>query len=94
MRVACSSASSSSSCSVARRTLDADAWIAPGAMLALIPKCPACVAAYVLLWTGVGISMSAAGVIRTALLVLCVAALAYLAARYAWKFLHRPEVRP
>jgi hypothetical protein len=65
-------------------TCSAAAWIAPGAMLALLPKCPACVAAYVLLWTGVGVSISAAGVIRTSLFIICIAALAVLVARVAW----------
>ena len=76
-------------------TCSAAAWIAPGALLALLPKCPACVAAYVLIWTGLGISMSAAGVFRTSLLVICVATLGFLAARRAWKWLHRrAEARP
>jgi hypothetical protein len=56
-------------------------WIIPGATLALLPKCPACVAAYIALATGVGISFSAATYIRTSLLVASVVVLLYVAAR-------------
>jgi hypothetical protein len=56
-------------------------WIVPSVVLALMPKCPACVAAYVALATGIGISLPAATYIRTTLGVLCVAALMYLLAR-------------
>jgi high-affinity Fe2+/Pb2+ permease len=63
-------------------------WIMPTALLMLVPKCPACVAGYVLLWTGVGLSITAAGFLRTTLIVLCVAALVYLALRriVRWTF--------
>ena len=40
------------------------------------------------------VSISAAGVIRTTLLIVCIATLALLAARRAWNWLHRSEVRP
>ncbi|MBC8105435.1 MAG: hypothetical protein H7Z14_02500 [Anaerolineae bacterium] len=66
--------------SCCRRGAEVVGWLAPGAMLALIPKCPACVAAYLAL-LGVGISMSAAAHLRTALLSVCVSALFFLAAR-------------
>jgi hypothetical protein len=56
-------------------------WIVPSAVLALMPKCPACVAAYVALATGIGISLPAATFIRTTLGVLCVASFVFLLAR-------------
>ena len=43
-------------------------WVGSAAGLALMPKCPACIAAYLALGTGVGISISAAGHLRTALM--------------------------
>jgi hypothetical protein len=44
-------------------------WLGSAAGLALMPKCPACIAAYLALGTGVGISITAATHLRTAFMV-------------------------
>ncbi len=64
-----------------RRVGELAGWIVPSATLALLPKCPMCVAAYVALATGIGISLPAATYLRAMLVVLCVASLVFIAAR-------------
>jgi hypothetical protein len=59
----------------------------PASVLALIPKCPVCVAAYVAIGTGVAIPVSAASLLRTGTIAACVAALALLAARSIRRFI-------
>jgi hypothetical protein len=63
----------------ARRGVEFAGWIIPSATLVLIPKCPVCVAMYVALFSGVSISVAIASNLRTALLILCIAALIWLA---------------
>lgn len=64
-----------------RRLAGLAAWGAPSLLLALMPKCPACLAAYVALGTGLGLSFALASYLRTGLIVACTASLAFLALR-------------
>lgn len=61
-----------------RRVRGIFAWVLPSAILVLVPKCPACLAAHVALWTGLGLSLSTATYLRWGLLLLCGASLLFL----------------
>src|ERR1700758_4432428 len=69
-----------------RRFLENAGWIVPCAILAVLPKCPACVATYAVIGTGVGLSLSATTYLRALLVALCVMSLAYLVARRMRRF--------
>ena len=69
-----------------RRIVATTKWIVPTAILALMPKCPMCLAAYIALGTGLGISIPAATWIRDGLIVICVASLTWFAAASARRF--------
>lgn len=66
---------------ILRRSSELAGWILPTAALALLPKCPACVAAWIALFTGIGISLPVATCLRWLLVILCVASLTCVAAR-------------
>ena len=55
--------------------------MAPSALVALLPKSPACLAGYLALGTGIGVSVTAAQRVQTAVIVVCVASLFVLAVR-------------
>jgi hypothetical protein len=47
-------------------------WAAPAAILAVLPKCPLCLAAYIAVATGIGVSISTAAYLRISLLSLSI----------------------
>jgi len=72
-----------------RRGVEIASWIIPSATLVLLPKCPVCVAMYVALISGVGISVASASVLRTLLLIASVAILLCLALWRSWRMASR-----
>jgi hypothetical protein len=53
-------------------------WLVPGTILAIVPKCPMCFAAYTAGVTGLGMSLSTATYVRLLLVTVCLGSLAYL----------------
>jgi hypothetical protein len=66
----------------ARRCFDAAGWLIPSVLLAVMPKCPACFAAYVAIGTGLGISIATAAHLRLLFITLAVGSLILFAAAH------------
>jgi hypothetical protein len=64
-----------------RRWFPLAEWTFPSAILLLLPKCPLCIAAYVAVVTGVGISATTAAWLKEVLAIVSVTSLAYLVLR-------------
>ena len=66
---------------LARRLSGAAACMLPGAVLVLLPKCPLCLAAWLMVVTGAGVPAAWAAGMRGVIVVFWVAAMAVAAAR-------------
>jgi len=78
MSACCHAAGGRKTLTWVRRVRRIFAWLLPSAGLMLVPKCPACLAAYAMLWTGFGLSLATATYLRWVLLSVCVASLLFL----------------
>jgi hypothetical protein len=65
-----------------RRTVRFIKPVLPAFLLALVPKCPFCLAAYIALGTGIGLSVASAKLLYISLLCAGVIPLSLFAARY------------
>ena len=69
-------------CNCARRRVFKGAGAAlPALLIALLPKCPICLAAWIAAGSGIGISAGAAGGLRVFVMILCLTPLIYLLIR-------------
>jgi hypothetical protein len=66
-----------------RRAGEVGGWVLPGVILALLPKCPACLAAYVAIATGIGLSAPVAAHLHLWILILSSVTLVCMAASCA-----------
>jgi hypothetical protein len=63
--------------------------VVPTAILVLLPKCPACIVAYLAVGTGIGVTFTTAAHLRTLLLVSCLACLGYFVAKHVFRLIAR-----
>jgi hypothetical protein len=61
-----------------KNSLRISGGIGSSLVLALLPKCPMCMAAYLAMLTGLGVSVTIAAIIKTSLATLCVVILLWL----------------
>lgn len=47
-------------------------WLVPSAVMVFMPKCPACVAGYIALFTGIGITLPLATKLHVGVLAACI----------------------
>src|SRR5450432_2331903 len=59
----------------ARGSIMLTRWSLPAVILVLLPKCPACLAAYIALGTGVSLSVTTSSYLRLGLIAACAAAI-------------------
>ena len=69
-----------------RRAREVAGWLVPGALLALMPKCPLCLVAYVALCSGLTMSCSSAHLLMRLLTALCIGTLALCVVRRVVNF--------
>ncbi|QDV26377.1 hypothetical protein Q31a_47510 [Aureliella helgolandensis] len=77
----CESASKDKSKPLTHKVRGFLAWLLPSVVLVMMTKCPACLAAYVALWTGLGPSLSAATNLRRAMILLGALSLLFLSVK-------------
>jgi hypothetical protein len=77
-----------------RRSLELTAKVIPVAILAVLPKCPACLAAYVALGTGIGLSLTAATYLRLSLIFACTASLIFFVGKRMLPGSRRMRISP
>ena len=59
----------------------------PAVLLTIIPKCPVCLAGYIALGTGIGLSVSTATYVRIGLILLCVVSLGYFIIKHVRRWM-------
>jgi hypothetical protein len=76
-----------------RRARGAASFALPSIALALVPKCPMCIVAWLAIGGGFGVSVGTAAHLRTALVWLCWSVLVLLAARVAMRLASRSTLK-
>jgi hypothetical protein len=78
---ACCGAGSNNRPATFRSIFHFGGWLAPGAILLLVPKCPLCIVIYVGMFSGITLTISTASGVRFTLIAASLFVLIYLAVR-------------
>ncbi len=69
-----------------KRCLNFFRWMFTGSVIILLPKCPFCLAAYIAMATGIGLSFYIASFIRILLIILSIVSLSSFAAKLIYVY--------
>jgi hypothetical protein len=75
------------------RLVDLIKYLVPSAVLFAIPKCPLCIVAYIVAFSGIGISIPTASGVRLILIAISVTSLILLSGRKIHAFLQTSLLR-
>ena len=60
----------------------------PAVVFTIIPKCPVCLAGYIALGTGIGLSVTTATYVRIGLIALCIVSLGYFIIKHVRRWVN------
>ena len=75
-----------------KRCLNFFRWMFTGSVIILLPKCPFCLAAYIAMATGIGLSFAVASFIRILLIILCIVSLSSFVARRIYIYYNKEQI--
>ena len=74
-----------------KRSVEFAKMMLPAIVFTIIPKCPVCLAGYIALSTGIGLSITTATYVRIVLIIICILSVLYFVVKHVRRFVVNVE---